>query len=51
MRRMINSLGGNVRKKINQRDEENLSALHYAARYNHYPIVRMLVEAEAGKLK
>lgn len=47
MRRLLASLTGNVKKKINSHDDEDLSALHYAARYNHHPIVKMLVEAGA----
>ena len=32
-------------------DDEDLSALHYAARYNHYQIVKMLIEFGASKSK
>ena len=39
----------NVKKKVNQHDEEGLSALHYAARYNHYPVVVMLINAGASR--
>lgn len=38
---------GNIRKKINAKDDQGLSALHYAARYNHVPIVKLLVEHHA----
>ena len=33
---------------INNVDEEHQAALHYAARYNHYEIVKLLVEHKAG---
>ena len=33
---------------INNVDEEHQAALHYAARYNHYDIVKLLVEHKAG---
>lgn len=32
---------------INNVDEEHQAALHYAARYNHYEIVRLLIENKA----
>lgn len=38
----------NAKKKVNQHDEEGLSALHYAARYNHYAVVVMLIAAGAN---
>ncbi|XP_060585014.1 transient receptor potential cation channel subfamily A member 1 homolog isoform X3 [Ruditapes philippinarum] len=31
-------------KEINNEDEEGLTPLHYAARYNHFTIVKLLVE-------
>lgn len=40
---------GNVRKKVNAADDEGLTALHYASRYNHYGVVRQLVEAGGSK--
>ena len=49
MRRLLNSLTGNVKKKINHHDDEDLSALHYAARYNHHSMCKMLIEAGAGR--
>ena len=48
MRRLIGSIQGNVKKKINAHDDEDLSALHYAARYNHVEICKLLVEAGAS---
>ena len=39
-----------VKADINNVDEEHQAALHYAARYNHYEIVKLLVENGAGKL-
>ncbi|CAL1538525.1 unnamed protein product, partial [Lymnaea stagnalis] len=44
---LLKSLGANVRKKINQYDEDSLTPLHYAARYNHLSVVKLLVEAGA----
>ena len=38
-----------VKADINNVDEEHQAALHYAARYNHYEIVKLLVENGAGK--
>ena len=49
MQKLLASLQGNVKKKINAHDEEELSALHYAARYNHYLLVKMLVEYGASQ--
>lgn len=40
---------GKGSKKINKRDEDNTSALHYAVRYNHFQIVKLLLEFGAGK--
>ena len=37
-----------VKADINNVDEEHQAALHYAARYNHYEIVKLLVENGAG---
>ncbi|KAI0226874.1 hypothetical protein LSAT2_022671 [Lamellibrachia satsuma] len=47
MRRLL-EVTVNVKKKVNQHDDEGLSSLHYAARYNHYPIVVMLISAGAN---
>ena len=38
-----------VQADINNVDEEHQAALHYAARYNHYEIVKLLIENKAGK--
>ena len=38
-----------VQADINNVDEEHQAALHYAARYNHYEIVKLLIEHKAGK--
>ncbi|XP_013406001.1 transient receptor potential cation channel subfamily A member 1 homolog isoform X2 [Lingula anatina] len=46
LRRLLDYLG-NVKKKINAHDENKLSPLHYAARYNHFEAVRILVERGA----
>jgi len=40
---------GKGNKKINKRDQDNTTALHYAVRYNHLHIVKLLVEYGAGK--
>ena len=48
MKRLL-EVTSNVKKKVNQHDDEGLSALHYAARYNHYPIVVMLISAGASE--
>ena len=48
MKILISHLGSNVRKKVNQYDEDDLTPLHYAARYNHLSVVKILVEAGAG---
>ena len=49
MPRLLSSLTGNVKKKVNAHDDSDLSALHYAARYNHVLIVQMLVQGGASK--
>jgi ankyrin repeat protein len=38
-----------LKKKINKLDEDFQSPLHYAARYNHFEIVKILVERGASK--
>ena len=47
MERRLEKLGKGS-KKINKRDEDNTSALHYAVRYNHFQIVKLLLEFGAG---
>ena len=49
MRRLLQSLTGNVKKKVNAPDDEKVSPLHYAARYNYQSICKLLVEAGAGE--
>ena len=40
-----------VLKRINDLNEDGMSALHYAARFNNYEIVKLLVEdGKAGAL-
>lgn len=34
--------------KINAKDELNLTALHYATKFNHFAIVKALVDYGAG---
>ena len=46
---LLENLTGNVKKKLNAHDDEDLSALHYAARFNHLPVVKLLVESKAGR--
>ena len=36
-----------IAKCINTLDEDGFSALHYAARYNHFSVVKTLIEAGA----
>lgn len=40
---------GKGSKKINKKDQDNTTALHYAVRYNHLQIVKLLMEYGAGK--
>ncbi|KAI8752888.1 transient receptor potential cation channel subfamily A member 1 [Biomphalaria glabrata] len=47
MRVLLKSMGLNAKKKINQFDEDNITPLHYAARYNSLGVVKVLVEAGA----
>lgn len=44
-------MGGNVKKKINLKDEDDLTPLHYAARYNHLEVVQLLIESGAGRCR
>lgn len=48
MRRLLASYSQNRKKKVNAKDDEALTALHYAARYNHLAVVQMLIQSEAG---
>ena len=48
MKILLRHMGSNVKKKINQYDEDDLTPLHYAARYNFLAVVKLLVEHGAG---
>ncbi|XP_074658298.1 transient receptor potential cation channel subfamily A member 1 homolog isoform X1 [Tubulanus polymorphus] len=49
LRRLLDQMSkGQLKKRINWHDENKLSALHYAARYDHYLIVKLLVERGAN---
>lgn len=48
MKILLRHMGSNVKKKINQFDEDDLTPLHYAARYNFLGVVKLLVESGAG---
>ena len=49
MERLIAQLTGHVKKKINMHDQDDLSPLHQAARYNHVNMVKLLVDSGASK--
>ncbi|XP_041352044.1 transient receptor potential cation channel subfamily A member 1 homolog [Gigantopelta aegis] len=44
MKILLRHLGGNVKRKINLHDDDELSPLHYAARYNHLNVIKLLLE-------
>lgn len=44
MRNMLEALGPLARHHVNHLNEDRLSPLHYAARYNHYEMVKLVVE-------
>ncbi|XP_052808936.1 transient receptor potential cation channel subfamily A member 1 homolog [Mya arenaria] len=44
---LLSNMGGNVKKKINVRDEDNLTPLHYAARYNQLNVLKLLIDNHA----
>ena len=50
MQILLGNMGSNVKKKINVQDEDDLTPLHYAARYNQLEVLKLLVENHAGKL-
>jgi len=45
---LLSHMGGTVKKKINVRDEDNLTPLHYAARYNQLGVLKVLADNHAG---
>ena len=50
MQILLGNMGSNVKKKINIQDEDDLTPLHYAARYNQLEVLKLLVENNAGKV-
>ena len=50
MSMLLRNMGSQAKKRINQLDEDDLSALHYAARCNFMGVVKLLVENGAGIL-
>ncbi|XP_030851100.1 transient receptor potential cation channel subfamily A member 1 homolog isoform X3 [Strongylocentrotus purpuratus] len=44
LKRLINQIIKRKKKALNALDENGISPLHYAARYNHLPVVKMLVD-------
>ena len=40
---------GKGNKKINKKDQDNTTAMHYAVRYNHLHIVKLLLDYGAGE--
>ena len=50
MQILLGNMGSNVKKKINVQDEDDLTPLHYAARYNQLEVLKLLVENHAGTL-
>lgn len=48
MERRLEKLGKG-HKKINKKDHENTTAMHYAVRYNHLHIAKLLLDYGAGK--
>ncbi|XP_050405831.1 transient receptor potential cation channel subfamily A member 1 homolog [Patella vulgata] len=44
---LIRHMQHHLKRKINQHDDDELSPLHYAARYNHLSVVKLLVENNA----
>ncbi|XP_041463333.1 transient receptor potential cation channel subfamily A member 1 homolog isoform X1 [Lytechinus variegatus] len=47
LKRLINQISKNRRRTLNALDENGISPLHYAARYNHLAVVKMLVDSGA----
>lgn len=50
LKRLINQIMKRKKKALNALDENGISPLHYAARYNHLPVVKMLVDNGAGRI-
>ena len=50
-KKYLQYMTGNIKKKVNVHDDEDVSPVHYAARYNHVQIVKLLVEAGASKYR
>uniref|UniRef100_A0ABM0LZY0 Transient receptor potential cation channel subfamily A member 1 homolog n=1 Tax=Saccoglossus kowalevskii TaxID=10224 RepID=A0ABM0LZY0_SACKO len=44
MKRLVANITTNKKKRINLLDDDKMTPLHYAARYNNYHIVTLLVE-------
>lgn len=49
MQKILESITTKKKRKVNELDENNLAPLHYAARYNHLEIAKLLVAHGAGK--
>ena len=49
MKVALEALGNAVKHQVNFLNEDRLTPLHYAARYNHYPMVKLLVENGASE--
>ncbi|KAL8579599.1 hypothetical protein ACOMHN_025552 [Nucella lapillus] len=47
MKILLRHLGSAVKRRINQLDEDELTPLHYAARYNFLGVVKLLVDSGA----
>ncbi|XP_046578884.1 transient receptor potential cation channel subfamily A member 1 homolog isoform X2 [Haliotis rubra] len=47
MKIVLKNISGHLKKKVNALDDEDLTPLHYAARYNHLSVVKLLVDAGA----
>lgn len=53
IRQRLHKLGKNSARRlkaINKADEDNITPLHYAIRYGHVEVVKLLVECGAGKV-
>ena len=45
----VQNVGGDKAKLLNKRDEANNTPLHYAVRYGHVNVVKLLSEFGAGE--